>query len=176
MNDDAEMKSEVAETTSDKSVNQPKKLALWKKIAIGVVIFFVGVMAMAFLFTRGAQEAGDEFIADLQAGNCSAIYDRTTEEFQSITTTENWEEGCSTVGPILQGTPDAQGVSVNADTETGQTSQVRYRIEGTDGLFYEVSLSLQKIDGQWRLDGLNSEEETTSDEVQQEQPQESNPI
>jgi len=139
--------------------SEKKKMPLWKKIAIGIVVFIVGVIALAFLLTRGVQSAGDEFLTDLQAGQCTAIYEKTSQEFQSYTDETAWTAVCERIGPVLQG--DAKSTGASTETNNGsETGQTDYRITGTDGKTYVVSFQMVKVDGEWLLNALDSSEET----------------
>jgi len=153
------MAEDAKTTTAEAPQSAPvpkKKPGLLKKIVIGVVVFFVAVFAIAYFATSGASKTGDQLISDLQATNCSAIWDQTSSNFRSVTGEDQWTSICETLAPILQGTPDKQGVSASAGTDQDTLSEVKYNIDGTDNVTYTVTLQLIKEDGSWKLNSLDS--------------------
>lgn len=144
------------EPTTVEAPAQKKKMALWKKILIGFVVFLVAIFVLAFVATRGAQSAADEFLADLQAGRCTEMYERATTNFTELGTLEQWEGACSQIGGILQGEPDKNGISTRAGTGENQTAEALYAIVGTDGITYDVQINIEKQDGEWMIDGFDS--------------------
>ena len=140
----------------------PKKggSKLMKLILLGVggfVILIAGLVVFLFMFTKGASEAAEQVIDDLRAGNCAVIYtDQTTAAFRSQGDQALWESECSRIGAILNGNVDQEGVSVEGESGQSSTAVVEYAINGSDDIVYDVTISLEKVDGEWKMDTFNS--------------------
>ena len=147
-----------------------KKMSTLKKVLIGLGIGFVAVIVLLFFMGKALLDASNAFVADLQAGECTAIYERTSTGFQENTSAEEWDAVCNQVSPILQGEPKQTGIEVNTSSDDVSVGQAVYEIVGTDEITYEVTLILVDEDG-WKLEGLDSSakglelpEDTTAEE------------
>lgn len=143
------------------AVGAPKKKSGVGKVVLMLVGAFVGlaivIFAIVFFFTKGASDAAEKIVANLQATTCEVIYtDQVTSDFQSIVLKEEWLTECARIGSVLTGVPDQVGVSVDGQSGQASTSQVSYAIEGTDGLVYDLVISMVKVDGEWKMDRLDS--------------------
>lgn len=163
-----EAKEEVVAAAS-----APTRAPMWKKVLFGFIGFFVAIALFAFVFTRDAQSAADAFIKDLQATNCQEIFDRTSSDFRLATPQEAWLAACERISPILSGDTDAAGIEVNKDGDV-ETAEAGFTIEGTDDNTYRIDLVMTKTDGEWLLDGLNSQNtgptDSTNDETDMDTP------
>ncbi len=141
---------------------QPPKKSKVRLVITILVVGFIGAIALTiavvFFATRGAVDAATVFIDDLRAGNCSAIYDeQVTERFQSFGAEEDWAAECERVSSILTGEVSQGGVSVHGESGKAATSTVEYAIVGNDDTTYDVTLELEKVEGEWKVDAFNSE-------------------
>jgi len=133
-----------------------------KKILLGVGIFFVVLFVYAFMALRGVSGAANDFISQLQAGECSEMYALSSANLQEQASAEEWNGLCETIGPILQGTPDQKSVEVKSGTGDVSIGQVVYSIFGTDNYEYQVSIQMIDQDG-WKLDAFDSTQISLSD-------------
>lgn len=125
------------------------------RILIGFALFVIALIALAFFATRGVSNAADDFIAQLQAGECAAIFEDTSTTFRAQTNEAQWLSVCETIGPILQGEPEQTNVEIQANSGGPSIGQATYMIAGTDGNDYRVILQVIDEDG-WKLDALDS--------------------
>lgn len=143
---------------------KPKKRSAGKIIAIIVGVFVLGIVVFAaiiFFLTRGAAEAAEEIVANIQSGNCTIVYnDQAAAAFQAQGSLELWVAECERVGGILTGEPSQTGVSVEGSAGEASTSLVLYAIQGNDGVTYDVSISMVKVDGDWKMSAFNSVAQT----------------
>ncbi len=133
---------------------KPKKwlYVLGIVIAILAVLIFMGARAL-----QGAIQAADGYIADMQAGRCTQIYDRATEAFQKQGTRDEWVEVCTGVSNILTGEPRNLGVDVESNSSQNQVSTVTYEIDGTDSVTYIVLIGMVNQDDQWKISLFDSD-------------------
>jgi hypothetical protein len=159
--DEVKEVEEVKENSETK--RRPVKKRNWvKKILFGIIAFVVIIFGLAFFFTKGASEAADQIIGDLQAGNCTEVYNVTSQGFKDQTSSDVWDENCQRISPILAGEPEKLGVEVSAESGQDSTSNVSYKIKGTDDVTYIVELVMAQEGGQWHLVGLNSQIDTAT--------------
>lgn len=142
--------------TETKAGAKPKRLKLWQKIVIGIVIAIVILVIIINSATSGVTKVSNEYINDIQASNGSAAYALMTKEAQATTTKSDFEQLVTKIGPILN--TQEKMTSKEASGQTGQaaTGKVTYQIKGTDGVTYNLTVNLQKEDGQWRVVNFES--------------------
>lgn len=145
----------------------PKKKGskLVKMLVLGVggfVVLLVALFVFLFVFAKGATDASRQVVDDLRAGNCAVIYtDQTTEYFRSLGDQALWETECTRIGGILTGDVVQEGVSVDGESGENSTGTVNYAIGGNDDVTYDVTIGLEKVDGEWKMDTFNSVARTT---------------
>ena len=150
-----------APATEMPGANKPSKLPGWVKLIIfgvaGFIVLMIVLVVFVLNFTSGASNAAGQVMDDMLAGNCSDIYqNQTTEYFRTRGTEELWNEECTRIGSILQ--PPVTQTSVNVQGETGSASvgQVTFEMTGSDEQTYDVTISVEKVGDDWKMDTFNS--------------------
>ena len=65
-----------------------KKFPMWAKVVIGIFVFIVLVIVVAFSATSGLVKVVEEQLAFLKAGNINGAYALTSGEFKNATSLE----------------------------------------------------------------------------------------
>lgn len=131
-------------------VTTKPKLSKAKKIIIGVVVFIVLVVAIAFYATSGVSQTSDAFVDDILRNNSSAAYELFSSEAKQTVTTDEFKQIVATMASVL----DDQASRESADVESGTDQQTKgtavYEIKGTDGT-YKLTVNLIKENNEWRV-------------------------
>ncbi len=145
-------KSTVQPATEQTTKKKSKFGKAIKFAILGFVGFIAIVIGIAFFATRGASNTAGEIISNLQKGNCSTIYnDQSNEVFKQSGSLENWNKVCDQISKILTGTVSQKGVNVSGQTGSASTSQVKYTIDGNDRITYDITVSMVKDNGTWKM-------------------------
>ena len=124
-----------------------KKMALWKKILIGVVAFFVLVIGSAFFLTSGLVEPIDRQLAAIKAGNIKAAYSETSIAFQKSNSLERFA-GFVKANPALAQVKDRTFTKRSVE---GSSGKVTGTLETADGSVIPIEYQLVKESGAWRI-------------------------
>ena len=68
-----------------------RKLALWKKVAIGVVVAIVAFVGLAMFLTSGLVTPVEAYLGALKEHNVAAAYEQTSKRFRQATSREQFE-------------------------------------------------------------------------------------
>lgn len=134
-----------------------KKIVVY--IISGIIAFFVFIFVIASLATSGPLKVSDEFIDNIQTNNASAAYDLMSSEAQIATSSQDFSAVVDKISPILTGEPKNTDKEVSAETGSDSTAEILYEVKGSDGYTYELSVQLINNDGQWEVQGFNSEKQ-----------------
>lgn len=146
--------------TTNKLSKQKNKWSTKKKIIViagSIVAFIVIIIIFANTATSAPLKVSDEFIDNIQSNNATAAYDLFSDEAQDVTKTEDFETIVEEKGPILSGEPQVQNKEISSSTDNGTTAEIVYNIDGSDGITYEVTVQLAKINDEWKVQAFNSE-------------------
>jgi len=145
-----------AEKTAD--VSQPpkkKKMAMWKKVAIGVVAFIVVILIIAFTATSGASTASDEFVNDVLANKGTAAYLLFSSDAKKTVTESDFNTVVSRMSAILDDKATQTSREVNTETGSDPQAVVKYNINGSDGS-YTLTVNLVQENGKWKVNSFDS--------------------
>jgi hypothetical protein len=135
-------------------------LVLLVVVACGGIgyLFFRSVSGMATTMgqiitdQQEAQEAAQEFLNDLKAGNVAAAYDATTDRFKAGQTLEQFQAFVKK-NPLLTGHTSAVLTGVNHQPAAGHIT-VKMTLNGNVKGSTTCSLQMAKENGEWKVDKL----------------------
>lgn len=147
------------EEVEEKKTNAPLKEAakkarrfpLWQKIVAGAVVAFVALFIIVNLATSGVAKVSNEFLKDVQNKNADAAYSLLTKDAAAATDKDQFKKVVDQAGPILNTKTKMTSKEASGETGKAGTGKVTYEIKGTDGITYQVTVSLQKEDGKWKV-------------------------
>lgn len=128
-----------------------KKMALWKKIVLGVVAFLVLVIGSALFFTSDLIVPIDAHLAALRAGDIRGAYEQTSSAFKQTTSLEQFAAFISTY-PSLSKNKKA---SFSERSWEGSQGHVKGTLTDESGGVLPVEFRLIKENDQWRILGIN---------------------
>ena len=140
-----------AEKTKKKSKNP-----LWQKILLGVVLFIVALIVIAYVATSGPAKVSDAFLKDIQTQQADAAYSLFSKEAQGVTDKDTFQETVKRIGPLLNTKAKQTARQVEDSTGSAALAQVTYEIKGTDGVDYKITIQLVKQDDQWKVNSFDS--------------------
>ncbi len=145
------MQPEAASQTSEKK----PKMALWKKIVAGVVLFIVILVIIANMATEGAATASNAFMKNLLSSNSSIAYSMLSSGAQQTVTPEDFATVNQRMANVLGESPKMISKSVNGEAGSAATSTVVYEVAGSDGT-YVITVNLTKENGVWKVLNFDS--------------------
>ncbi len=157
-------KSAPSKTSSGSQKSWFMKLPVWKQATIllagcavtasVVICVIVGLTIMA---TNAPVKVSNEFLNDVQANNATAGYSLLAPAAQSVVTQAQFKSVTDRVGSILNTQEKTKSKEVNMKSGETSTAKVVYEIKGTDGVTYNITINLQKIDDKWKVLNFDSE-------------------
>ena len=148
-----------SDSKSDSNTSKKNgRFRLWQKILAGAVVVFVVLFIIINLATSGVTKVSNEFLKDMQNKNADGAYSLLTKEAAAATDKDQFKKVVDQAGPILN--TKAKMTSKEASGETGKagTGKVVYEIKGTDGITYNITINLQKEDGEWKVLNFESDQ------------------
>lgn len=128
-----------------------KKMALWKKIVLGVVAFLVLVIGSALFFTSDLIVPIDAHLAALRAGDIRGAYEQTSSAFKQSTSYEQFAAFISTY-PSLSKNKKA---SFSERSWEGSQGHVKGTLTDESGGVLPVEFRLVKENDTWKILGIN---------------------
>lgn len=125
----------------------PRKMALWKKIAIGVVVAIIGIVALGWWVTSPLVAPIDRQLAALRAGDVAGAYEQTAQAFKSATSQADFEKFISD-NPILT---KVTGINTSSRSMDGNSGKVLGTLKVEGGATLPVEYLLTKENGEWRI-------------------------
>ncbi|MDO8591746.1 MAG: DUF4878 domain-containing protein [bacterium] len=147
---------EEAETKKTNSapkspVKKVRRFPLWQKIVAGAVVAFVALFIIVNMATSGVAKVSNEFLKDIQNKNADGAYSLLTKDAAAATPKDQFQKMVDQAGPILNTTAKMTSKEAAGETGSAATGKVVYEIKGTDGVTYNVTINLQKEDGNWKV-------------------------
>lgn len=128
-----------------------KKMAMWKKVVMGIAVVIGASIAAAFYFTSGLTEPVDRQIAALQKGDLQAAYEETSVAFKESTSFEDFTRFVQS-NPILTKISGHTFSSRKIDNGIGYLSG-KLTTEG--GGVQPVAYRLVKENDTWKILSIN---------------------
>lgn len=144
---------------NQKSAKKPK-WSLKKKIIVivgAILTFIIVLIAIVSMSTSAPLAVSDAFVKDIQAVNASSAYDMMSNDAQTATSSADFAMVVDQIGPILTGEPKLKEKEISAETGNNATAEIIYEVKGNDDITYELSVQLIEQDGDWKVQGFNSE-------------------
>lgn len=137
-----------AATPAGETFAEPrKKMALWKKIALGFVAFVAVALALALLLTAGLVEPIDRQLAAFEAGDIDAAYAETSIAYRKTMSKTQFAD-------FLRANPALRQVTDRTFTTRSRKNDVG-TVEGTlktaEGRVIPVAYRLVREKGAWRI-------------------------
>lgn len=104
-----------------------------------------------------ARDFSNGIIEHLRKGECAQIADKTSLGFQAVITEEQWLASCNVASGVLRG--EASEVELEDSNFEDDITEFTYRILATDKETYVITTELVYRDGEWQLQGINSQVE-----------------
>lgn len=127
------------------------KMALWKKILIGVVVFVVAVVGLAMFATSGLDEPVERQLAALSAGNIQAAYAETSVAFQQNTSLEQFAAFVERY-PVLK---SISGHSFTTREIENGVGTLKGTLTTSDGGVVPIEFRLVKENDVWKILALS---------------------
>ncbi|MBZ0217500.1 MAG: DUF4864 domain-containing protein [Fimbriimonadaceae bacterium] len=143
---------------ADAAAPPKKKMAMWKKILIGLVVVIVAAISAALYFTSGLTETVDRQIAALQRGDIRGAYEETSVAFQQNTSIEDFTQFVQS-NPILT---RITGHSFSSRKVENGVGYLRGKLTTDGGGVQPVSYQLVKENDIWKI--LSIDFNPTSDD------------
>jgi hypothetical protein len=129
-----------------------KKMALWKKIALGVVGFIVVVVVIALWATSGVIEPIDRQLAALKSGDLQAAYAETSTGFRDAVSFEKFEAFVKQYPALSR---NASHSFSSRSTNASGSGEVKGTLTDDRGAVLPVQYQLVKENGAWKILGLH---------------------
>lgn len=131
-------------------VEKPK-MALWKKILIGVVVFIAGVVGLAYFATSGLDAPVERHLSALAGGNVEAAYAETSVAFQQSTSLEQYKAFVERY-PVLK---NISGHTFLERTIENGVGTLKGKLTTPDGGVVPVEFKLVKENDAWKILGIS---------------------
>ena len=128
-----------------------KKMALWKKVVLGVVGFIVFVIGLALFATGDLQALAESHLEALRAGDIDTAYSQTSPDFRAATSLSAYQ-GFVRAYPVLTQHTAFSSESRSFENNAGQV--IGYLTDGSNNLA-KIEFQMVKIGDQWMIQGLN---------------------
>jgi hypothetical protein len=149
-----EKQTEAATATTPTFATMPqpkKKMATWKKVVLGGVVFIILVVSLALYATSGLLVPINAQLEALRAGNLRGAYEQTSSAFQQTTSYEQF-------AAFVKAYP---GLFKNKDTSfsdrswEGSQGHVKGTLIDDSGGVIPIEYRLVKENGKWKILGIN---------------------
>lgn len=107
--------------------------------------------------TAGAEEFADRIVEMLRRSQCSQIYSETSLGFRVNASEEQWLAQCTVAASVLKG--EAAEVEAADSNTNDDVVEFSYKINAEDDKTYIILVQVVNRNGQWRLQGINSQVE-----------------
>lgn len=155
------MSENTGQDSQPMSEAKPAKKRSVKKIigyvVLAFVVVIVGVTLLANSATKESVKVSNQFLNAIQAGNASEAYGLFSTDAKVAVPSDQFDGVVAQAGPILNAEEKMTSKSVKAETGSASTAEVAYKIQGTDGKTYNVTVSLIKEGDVWKVQNFNSE-------------------
>lgn len=127
-----------------------KKMALWKKIVIGLVVFVVALFGIAMFATSAPAKVSDKFVSYILGNQSEDAYSLFSEDAKETISKEDFSEVVNTMSSVLDSSFSQKSRSVQADSGSASTATIEYEIKGNDGV-YQMEVNLIKENDDWKV-------------------------
>lgn len=128
-----------------------KKMALWKKVVIGLIAIIVVSVSLALFLTSGLTGPVERQLAALGRGDIDAAYDVTSQAFQRSTSKAQFEQFVRAY-PIITDIADHSFSERRVENGIGYLSGT---LTSESGGVQPVSYRLVKENGEWKILGID---------------------
>lgn len=146
-----EQKQGQSKQPTKTETKKKKQFPLWQKLVAGFIVVFIILVIIVNFATSSVAKVGNEFLRDIQAKDADGAYSLLTKEAAAATDKEQFKQIVDRAGPILNTKAKMTSREASGETGSAATGKVVYEIKGTDGITYDVTINLQKEDGQWKV-------------------------
>jgi hypothetical protein len=118
----------------------------------GLASFAGGIFALALMLTSGATQAAEDFVKLVGESRYEQAYRDTAPQLKVVTTLETFQKVIQQVG-----LDKAKTVSWTSRTRENDSATIEGTIRTRDGRTIAVTIRLVKIEGTWRVMGLDAQ-------------------
>lgn len=139
--------------------SQNKKWSLKKKVVVisGIVVaIFIILVIVTNSATSAPVKVSNELISDIQAKNATGAYSLLSSGAKTVVPADQFKQVIDQIGPILSGTPKMISKEISGQTGSAATAKVVYKIDGSDGATYTLTVNLTKDNGEWKILNFDS--------------------
>lgn len=145
--------------TSAASHAPTKKMALWKKLAIGTVAAIILIVGLSIYLTAPLTEPVDRQITALMERDLLKAYDQTSQAFKDATSYEQFVSFIE-ARPILLKVVDYSFPEREWENNIGT---LRGSLETAEGGVIPVAYQLVKENGEWKILSISFDKEDVAD-------------
>lgn len=127
------------------------KMATWKKVLIGIVVFIIVVIALTMWATSGIVKVAKDQLALIKAGDIAGAYEMTSGMFKQATSLEVFTNFVNSYSVLAQNA-DVRFSERSVENDTGYLFGT---ITAQDGTAMKIEYQLIKENGKWAIVGIN---------------------
>lgn len=120
-------------------------------IGASFAVFIIALIAIVTISTSAPVKVSDELIANIQSGNSTAAYNLMSSDAKDIISSDDFKSTIEQISPILSGKPDMQSKEINANANGVNSAKVVYKIVGSDGNTYRLTVNLVEVNKEWKV-------------------------
>lgn len=124
-----------------------KKIALWKKLLLGVVLFVVLIIALALILTKGIVTTVEKQLTALKKGDYYTAYALTSKDFKNSVSFEDFQEFVKRYPSLSRN----KSHSFKERSIENNTGLLKGTLTSEDGAITPVEYRLVKEDGEWKI-------------------------
>lgn len=128
-----------------------RKMALWKKVLIGIAAVIVLAIGLAMFATSGLIDPVDRHFSALREGNIQAAYEETSQAFRANTSLEDYTRFIE-ANPILSQITDHSFSQRAVENGIGTLSG---KLTSSSGGVQPVEIKLVKENDEWKILGID---------------------
>lgn len=155
----SENSGHLAQAENDSNIRPTKKRSV-KKIILYVLVACVAVLVALTFFVNSATKApvaaSNQFLNAMQAGDAATAYSYFSSDAKNAVPEDQFATVVKQIAPILNGNENMISKKVNASTGSAATAEVVYKIPGSDGKTYTLSVNLTKENDVWKILNFDS--------------------
>jgi hypothetical protein len=150
----SEKQTEAATVTTPSFTNvtmPKKKMATWKKVVLGGVVFIILVISVALYATSGLLVPINAQLEALRAGNIRGAYEQTSSAFQQTTSYEQFTAFVKAYPGLFKN----KETSFSDRSWEGSQGHVKGTLIDDSGGVIPIEYRLVKENGKWMILGIN---------------------
>ena len=124
-----------------------KKMAVWKKVLIGIGVFIVLIIILAMWATSGLTEVAQKQLNLIKSGDMKNAYDLTSQDFKKTTSYDGFLNFVNSY-PSLK---NNESSSFSDRQVEGNTGTLKGELKAKDGAVTPIEYQFVKENGDWKI-------------------------